>query len=131
MILNWDFWDIRAIVITLNKLNKDFDTTTASPLETGNKTIDQIQSILQSKKAKNICKQATGDIETLAMSFRDKAASKQKANSNIKCYNRHKLDHFGRNCFFLNRKPNQNTQQSQKKIAKKQFTQGRKSSRVK
>lgn len=41
-----DLWDTIAIVIALNSLQKDFDTTTASLLKTGDKTIDQIQSIL-------------------------------------------------------------------------------------
>ena len=37
-----DLWDIIAIVIALDSLYKDFDTTTASLLETNDKTIDQI-----------------------------------------------------------------------------------------
>ena len=47
-----DLWDTIAIVIALDTLHDDFDTTTASLLESGDKTIDQIQSILQSKKPK-------------------------------------------------------------------------------
>lgn len=34
-----NFWDIRAIVIVLNSLYKDFDITTASFLETKDKII--------------------------------------------------------------------------------------------
>ena len=41
-----DFWDTIAIVIALNSLYDNFDTTIASQLEAGDKTIDQIQSIL-------------------------------------------------------------------------------------
>ncbi len=46
MTLNRDLWDTIAIMIALDLLHEDFDTTTASLLETGNKTIDQIQSLL-------------------------------------------------------------------------------------
>lgn len=60
MALGQDLWDVIAIVIALDSLHEDFDTTTASLLEAGDKTIDQIQSILQSKEAKNISKRATG-----------------------------------------------------------------------
>ena len=35
-----DLWDTIAIVIALDSLHDDFDTTTASLLEEGNKTID-------------------------------------------------------------------------------------------
>ena len=107
-----DLWDTIAIVIALDSLHKDFDTTTASLLETGDKTIDQIQSILQSKEAKNLSKQATGSTGNLAMAFRDKSGSKKKANSNDECYNCHKLGHFGRDCSLPNRRLNRNTQQS-------------------
>lgn len=41
-----DLWDIIAIVIALDSLYKDFDTMTASLLKMGDKTIDQIQTIL-------------------------------------------------------------------------------------
>lgn len=40
--LSRDLWDTIAIVIALDSLHEDFDTTTASLLETGNKTINQI-----------------------------------------------------------------------------------------
>lgn len=76
-----DLWDTIAIVIALDTLHDDFDTTTASLLETGDKTIDHIQSILQLKGAKNLSKRATGDIGDLAMAFRDNPM-KRKANSN-------------------------------------------------
>lgn len=56
MTLERDLWDTIAIVIVLDTLHDNFDTITASLLETRDKTIDQIQSILQLKKAKNISK---------------------------------------------------------------------------
>lgn len=62
----WDPWDTITIMITLNSLHKDFDTTTASLLETENKPIDQIQSILQSKEVKNLSKQVIGFVEDLS-----------------------------------------------------------------
>lgn len=51
-----DLWDTIAIIIALDNLHDDYDTTTASLLETGDKTIDEIQSILQFEEAKNISK---------------------------------------------------------------------------
>lgn len=66
-----DLWDKIAIVIALDTLHDDFDTTTTSLLETGDKTIDQIQSILQLKEAKNISKQITAAVGDLAIAFRD------------------------------------------------------------
>lgn len=67
-----NFGDIIAIVNPLNSLYKDFDTITASLLETEDKTIDQIWSILQLKEAKNLSKEATENTENLAITFRDK-----------------------------------------------------------
>ncbi len=78
---NRDLWDTIAIVIALDSLHEDFDTTTASLLETGDKTIDQIQSILQSKEAKNLSKRAIRETSDLAMAFRDREGPKRKANS--------------------------------------------------
>lgn len=40
MIPNRDLWDIITIVIALDLLDKDFDTTTASLLETNDKIIN-------------------------------------------------------------------------------------------
>ncbi len=51
-----DLWDTIAIVIILDTLYDDFETTITSLLESGDKIINQIQSILQSKEAKNISK---------------------------------------------------------------------------
>lgn len=84
-----------AIMIALDFLQKGFDITTTSLLETGDKTIDQIQSILQLKEAKNLSKQVTKSVRDLAMAFLDR---KKKANTNNKYYNCHKLGHFSQNC---------------------------------
>lgn len=51
-----DLWDIIMIVITLDFLYEDFNITTVSLLETRDKIIHQIQSILQSKEIKNLSK---------------------------------------------------------------------------
>ena len=93
-----DLWDTIAIVIALDTLHDNFNTTTASLLESGDKTIDQIQSILQSKEAKNISKRATKVTRDLAMAFRDSNGPKKKAYRDKKCFNCHKLGHFGRDC---------------------------------
>lgn len=93
-----DLWDTIAIVIALDSLHDDFDTTTASLLETGDKTIDQIQSILQWKEAKLISKRTTGAVGDLAMTFKDNGTLKRKTNSNEECFNCHNLGHFGRDC---------------------------------
>lgn len=42
MTSNQDLWDTMAIIIVLNSLYKDFDTTITSLLKTGDKTINQI-----------------------------------------------------------------------------------------
>lgn len=93
--LEQDLWHTIAIMIALDSLQKDFDITTTSLLETGDKTIDQIQSILQLKEAKNLGKRVTKSIRDLVIAFLDK---KKKANTNNKCYNCHKLGHFSQNC---------------------------------
>lgn len=107
-----------VIVVALDSLHEDFDTTTASPLKAGDKTIDQIQSIFQLKEVKNLSKRATGDTGDLAMTFRDKSP-RRKANSNEECYNYHKFGHFERDCFLPDKKLNRNTQQSRRKKSRK------------
>lgn len=108
MTSGWDLWNIIAIVIGLNLLYEDFDKTTTSLLGIGNKIINQIQSILQSKEAKNLSKYAIRDTGNLAMAFKDKSP-KKKANSNDKYYNYHKFGYFGRNYFLPDRRLNRNT----------------------
>lgn len=40
---NWDIWDSIAIAVTLDSLHDDFESTTTTMLECGNKIIDEIQ----------------------------------------------------------------------------------------
>lgn len=113
-----DLWDMIAIVIALDSLHKDLNMTIASLLETGDKTIDQIQSILQSKDAKNLSKRAIGDTRDLTMAVRNKRPRRNARNNN-KCYNCHKLRQFGRDCFLPNRRLNRTTQQSRREESPK------------
>lgn len=83
MILNRDLWNTIAIMIILDSLYEDFDTITVSLLETSNKTINQIQNILQSKEAKNLSKRAIEATKDLAMAFYNRDRNgKRKANTN-------------------------------------------------
>lgn len=71
-------------MICFDLLHKDFNTITTNFLKVSYKIINQIQSILQSKKGKNICKQATkGGISDLTMAFKDKSTRTGKAISEI------------------------------------------------
>lgn len=96
-----------AIMIALDSLHKNFDTTIVSLLEASDKMIDQIQSILQSKKVKIISKQIIrGGTGNLVIVFRDLNGSnvpKNKANSYKECYNYHKLGRFERDWPFSDR----------------------------
>ena len=92
-----DLFDIIAIVIALDTLHNDFDTTTASMLETGGKSIDEIFTIIQSKEAKFKSKRATGNIGDATMAFHA-PSPKRKATYDDLCYNCHQKRHFGRDC---------------------------------
>ena len=89
-----DPFDTIAIVIALDTLYNDFDTTKASMLETEDKSIDEIFTIIQSKEAKLKSKQATGNIGDAAMAFRA-PLPKKKATYDDLCYNCHQKKHFG------------------------------------
>lgn len=80
MTLGRDLWDMITTLINLDSLHKEFNTTTTILLETNNKIIDQIQSILQSKKVIiKISKQTTGDnIDNVVIVFRNKSILKKK-----------------------------------------------------
>lgn len=65
-----DPFETIAIVIALDTLHDYFDTTIASMLETGNKSIDEIFTIIQSKEAKLKSKRAIGNKGDAAMAFR-------------------------------------------------------------
>lgn len=83
-----------AIVIALNMLYNDFNTTTASMLETRNKSIDEIFTIIQSKEAKYKSKRATENIDDAALAFHA-PSPKRKVPYNNLCYNCHQKEHFG------------------------------------
>ncbi len=108
---NRDIYNSIAIVIALDFIYDDFETKTSSLLETGDKSINEIQEILCSAEAKNLSKRATGITGDLAMSFRGPprgyssySGAKRKANSDKQCFNCHKFGHFGRDCDQRNRR---------------------------
>lgn len=79
MTLRCDFRNMILIVISFYSLYKDINTNITSFLETGNKTIDQIQNIFYSKKTKNISKQATvSGTGNLAIIFKNKNIPKRR-----------------------------------------------------
>ena len=90
------------IVIALDILYNDYNTTTASMFKTGNKSIDEIFAIIQLKEAKFRNKHATGNMGNAAMSIRGKTSNhafqKRKANNDEECYNCHQKEHFSQNC---------------------------------
>lgn len=58
-----DLFDKIAIIIILNTLYSNFEATMASILKTRNKSIEKIQNIIQSKKAKYKAKQLTNQLK--------------------------------------------------------------------
>lgn len=93
-----DPFETMAIVIVLDTLHDDYNTTTASMLETGNKSINEIFAIIQSKEAKFKSKRAIGNIGDVVITIRGKTSNsssqKKKANSDEECYNCHQKEHF-------------------------------------
>lgn len=87
-----------AIIIALDTLHDNYNTTTASMLETGNKSINEIFAIIQSKKAKFKSKHIIRNIGNAVMTIRGKTSNllfqKRKANSDKDCYNCHQKGHF-------------------------------------
>lgn len=102
--LNWDLCNIIAMVIAHDSLYNNFDTMTLSLLESKNKLIDKIQSILQFKEAKNISKYTIREIGKLGLVFKNNNSSKQKAFNYKNYFNCHKLKHFGKDCPYLNKR---------------------------
>lgn len=64
-------------MIVLDLLNDNFDTIITSLLESRNKTINQIQSILQLRKTKNISKCITRATRDLEMAFKNNNSPKK------------------------------------------------------
>lgn len=94
MTSGYDSWDTIAIVIIFDILHDDFDTTTTNLLKSSDKTIDQIQSILQSKEVKNLSKQSNGAIEDIAIVVKDSRKSKtiiEPVTNDSKCFNCHRV----------------------------------------
>ena len=87
-----------AIVIALDMLHDNYNTTIASMLETGNKSIDEIFAIIQSKEAKFKSKCATENIGNAVMTIQGKtnnfSSQKRKTNSDKECYNCHQKGLF-------------------------------------
>ena len=67
---NHNIYNSITIVIVFDSIYNNFESKTSSLLETGDKTIDEIQQILYSAKAKNLSKRATNVTNDLAMLFK-------------------------------------------------------------
>lgn len=89
-----DFQDIVVIIIALDLLYNNFNITTTSLLKFRDKTINQIQSILQSRKAKNISKYTIKAMEDLVIVFKDNNSLKKKTYRDGKYFNYYKLGYF-------------------------------------
>ena len=98
-----DLFDTIAIFIALDTLHNDFDTTTVNMLETRDKSIDEILTIIQLKEAKFKSKRATGNISDAAMAF-CAPPPKRNATYDDLCYNCHQKGHFGQDCNFPDRR---------------------------
>lgn len=108
---NRDIWDSIAIVVALDSLHDNFETTTTSILERGDKTIDEIQQILASAEAKFISKRAIGVTGDLAMMSRGRSSGRRKASSDDKFLNCQKYGHFGRDCRLPDQRPPEQREQ--------------------
>lgn len=63
--------NIIVIVIVLDILPNNFDLTSTSLLKVGDKSIDQIRSILQLRETKNISKRFIRVVTNTAISFKN------------------------------------------------------------
>lgn len=67
IIIRHDFFNIIIIVIILHILYNNFEITIASMLKTRDKTIEEIQSIIQSKQTKYKAKQSIYQLKDKAI----------------------------------------------------------------
>lgn len=86
-------------------LHKDFEYVISSLLgQSNNKSIDEIQSILSSAKAKFLSKKAVGVIAKLAHILRNNSYKQNLliATSKDNCFKYYKIGRFGRDCKYPN-----------------------------
>lgn len=77
MTLGQDFWDTIVIIIALDSLYNDFNIINVNLLKIKNEIINQIQSMLQLKKAKNISKQTIKVVKDLIIAFKNNNNSRK------------------------------------------------------
>lgn len=83
-----NLFEIITIVIALDILYNDFDTTTASMLKMENKSINEIFTIIQSKEVKLKNKQVMRNIGDAVLTFCVFPPKKKETYDNL-CYNCH------------------------------------------
>lgn len=95
--LNRDIWDSITVVVATNILHEKFKYITSELLrQGGEKSISEIHSILSSAKAKLLSKTTIGATTKLAHISRNyNQKRKAIATSEDKCFNCHKIRHFG------------------------------------
>ena len=97
IITNRNIWNSIAIAIAFDSLGNNFESTTTIILKCSNKTIDKIQQILASAKAKFVNKQSTYITGDLAMILGESQNDIKKESINkIKYFNCHKMKYFKR-----------------------------------
>ncbi len=115
--LNKDIWDSIAIVIATEFPHEDFEHVMSGSLgQGGEKSIDEIESILLSAEAKFRSKRAVGVTANLAYMSRNIGQKcKTKATSEDECFDCRKMGHFGQDCKFsdyrLKKKSSSSTKQ--------------------
>lgn len=99
---NRDIWDSITIIVVTGTLYKEFDHVISRLLgQEGIKSVAEIQSLLLSAKAKFLSKKAARIIADLLYISRN-SSHKRKAISKDKCFNYHKMRHYGREYKYLN-----------------------------
>lgn len=86
--------------VATDSLHDEFEHVTSGLLgQGGEKSINEIQSILASAEAKFLSKRAVGTTAELAHRSRNSNQKrKSTATSEDECFNCHKMGHFGRDC---------------------------------